>query len=572
MKINCIGRHLLRKHNLPTKTSNAIKFSDSNDVYVKNTKDISFGYSFDLKRPKGIPCAYCGKPTVVQDDIIRLTKLKGKELIDEIESITSNDSIVLTALNLAEISTIKNIILQYPNLDAKDIMPIVYVKCRDKMIQKQLAIYDELEVLTKTLNCPELDNYIEQVKKQDLIINQDISLEELTDFLKNKSHIEFRKDVISNIIKLSGKYITNETVDTWASAVKTISKLPSSKTDADTHLVKLISQSLRDTPNSYNFPHSSTDKAAKFYRNLFLRYLSSAEHITPHSMDGKCAPSNYLVAHTYCNMIRSSKPLFEYSSCNPEVYDNIINYLKYVSMSLKNAINLHEFRNKQYIQDVKKNLASQFYGHTDNDDVKKFLNELKNIYWLTDSNILTFYSDDVRNSSAKLFNDILSSTNCNKQYEMLDQLYLNSKKRVKESITTNINHMVNNLDSEKDKRLILILDHYLKAKCVDTLFDISNQDLNNMLSDSFISNYRSVLFNIIKKLLGKDCDKYSDKYLQKVARQISIKKTPDVYCLKILLTAKEKCGKYNIPMIRKILISKSIIPQYVKYQGQGHSN
>lgn len=572
MKINCIGRHLLRKHNLPTKTSNAIKFSDSNDVYVKNTKDISFGYSFDLKRPKGIPCAYCGKPTVVQDDIIRLTKLKGKELIDEIESITSNDSIVLTALNLAEISTIKNIILQYPNLDAKDIMPIVYVKCRDKMIQKQLAIYDELEVLTKTLNCPELDNYIEQVKKQDLIINQDISLEELTDFLKNKSHIEFRKDVISNIIKLSGKYITNETVDTWASAVKTISKLPSSKTDADTHLVKLISQSLRDTPNSYNFPHSSTDKAAKFYRNLFLRYLSSAEHITPHSMDGKCAPSNYLVAHTYCNMIRSSKPLFEYSSCNPEVYDNIINYLKYVSMSLKNAINLHEFRNKQYIQDVKENLASQFYGHTDNDDVKKFLNELKNIYWLTDSNILTFYSDDVRNSSAKLFNDIFSSTNCNKQYEMLDQLYLNSKKRVKESITTNINHMVNNLDSEKDKRLILMLDHYLKAKCVDTLFDISNQDLNNMLSDSFISNYRSVLFNIIKKLLGKDCDKYSDKYLQKVARQISIKKTPDVYCLKILLTAKEKCGKYNIPMIRKILISKSIIPQYVKYQGQGQSN
>ena len=572
MKINCIGRHLLRKHNLPTKTSNAIKFSDSNDVYVKNTKDISFGYSFDLKRPKGIPCAYCGKPTVVQDDIIRLTKLKGKELIDEIESITSNDSIVLTALNLAEISTIKNIILQYPNLDAKDIMPIVYVKCRDKMIQKQLAIYDELEVLTKTLNCPELDNYIEQVKKQDLIINQDISLEELTDFLKNKSHIEFRKDVISNIIKLSGKYITNETVDTWASAVKTISKLPSSKTDADTHLVKLISQSLRDTPNSYNFPHSSTDKAAKFYRNLFLRYLSSAEHITPHSMDGKCAPSNYLVAHTYCNMIRSSKPLFEYSSCNPEVYDNIINYLKYVSMSLKNAINLHEFRNKQYIQDVKENLASQFYGHTDNDDVKKFLNELKNIYWLTDSNILTFYSDDVRNSSAKLFNDILSSTNCNKQYEMLDQLYLNSKKRVKESITTNINHMVNNLDSEKDKRLILILDHYLKAKCVDTLFDISNQDLNNMLSDSFISNYRSVLFNIIKKLLGKDCDKYSDKYLQEVARQISIKKTPDVYCLKILLTAKEKCGKYNIPMIIKILKSKSIIPQYVKYQHQGHSN
>lgn len=572
MKINCIGRHLLPKHNLPTKTSNAIKFSDSNDEYVKNTKDISFGYSFDLKRPKGIPCAYCGKPTVVQDDIIRLTKLKGKELIDEIESITSNDSIVLTALNLAEISTIKNIILQYPNLDAKDIMPIVYVKCRDKMIQKQLAIYDELEVLTKTLNCPELDNYIEQVKKQDLIINQDISLEELTDFLKNKSHIEFRKDVISNIIKLSGKYITNETVDTWASAVKTISKLPSSKTDADTHLVKLISQSLRDTPNSYNFPHSSTDKAAKFYRNLFLRYLSSAEHITPHSMDGKCAPSNYLVAHTYCNMIRSSKPLFEYSSCNPEVYDNIINYLKYVSMSLKNAINLHEFRNKQYIQDVKENLASQFYGHTDNDDVKKFLNELKNIYWLTDSNILTFYSDDVRNSSAKLFNDILSSTNCNKQYEMLDQLYLNSKKRVKESITTNINHMVNNLDSEKDKRLILILDHYLKAKCVDTLFDISNQDLNNMLSDSFISNYRNVLFNIIKKLLGKDCDKYSDKYLQKVARQISIKKTPDVYCLKILLTAKEKCGKYNIPMIRKILKSKSIIPQYVKYQHQGHSN
>ena len=191
---------------------------------------------------------------------------------------------------------------------------------------------------------------------------------------------------------------------------------------------------------------------------------------------------------------------------------------------------------------------------------------------MTDSNILTFYSDDVRNSSAKLFNDILSSTNCNKQYEMLDQLYLNSKKRVKESITTNINHMVNNLDSEKDKRLILILDHYLKAECVDTLFDISNQDLNNMLSDSFISNYRSVLFNIIKKLLGKDCDKYSDKYLQKVARQISIKKTPDVYCLKILLTAKEKCGKYNIPMIRKILISKSIIPQYVKYQGQGQSN
>ena len=547
------------------------KTSSAVDTFVKNSDSISFGYNFDLKNPKGIPCAYCGKPTLVQDDILKLTRLCGDELINEIDSITSCESVKLSPLNIAEISIFKNVVLEYPDLSGKDLLPIAYVRSRDKMLKKQLAVYEEFEDITMTLQCNELDEYIEHIKRQDPIINKDITVDELAQFLTKRMQIDFRKDVISKVIKLSAKYVTNDTVDTWMSAVQTISKLPSSKTDPDTHLVKLISQSLRDIPTVSDNTYIN-NKVGRFYRNLFSKYLSSAEHIVPYSKDGECTPSNYLVAHAYCNMIRSANPLFEYSRSNPEIYDNILKYLKYVSLSLKNAVNLHEFRNKQYIQDVKKSLASQFYGHTDNDDVKKFLNELKNIYWLTDSNILTFYSDDVRNSSAKLFNDILSSTNCNKQYEMLDQLYLNSKKRVKESITTNINHMVNNLDSEKDKRLILILDHYLKAKCVDTLFDISNQDLNNMLSDSFISNYRSVLFNIIKKLLGKDCDKYSDKYLQKVARQISIKKSPDVYCLKILLTAKEKCGKYNIPMIRKILISKSIIPQYVKYQGQGQSN
>lgn len=542
------------------------------DSFVKNSSGVSFGYSFELKNPSGVPCAYCGKPTLVQSDILKLTCLNGDDLIKKIDSITSCKSIKLSPLNIAEISILKSVIHENPNLSGKDILPVAYLHSRDKMLKKQLAVYEEFEDMTKTLQCAELDEYIEHVKKQDPIINKDITVDELAQFLTRKMQIDFRKDVISKIIKLSAKYVTKDTVDTWTSAVKTISKLPSSKTDPDTHFVKLISQSLRDMSNLDDSEHNPYNKAAKFYRNLFFNYISSVEHIIPYSKDGKSQSSNYLIAHTYCNMMRSSKPLFEYSSTNPEIYENILNYLKYVSMSLKNAINLHEFRNKQYIQDVKVNLAAQFNDHTDDSEVKKFLDELKNIYWLTDSNILTFYSDDVRKNVASLFNDALDVGQYNKQQKMLDELCASSINHVKESITANINSLVNDLDPQKDKRLILILDRYLKANCVDNLFDIGKQDLNNMLSDSFISNYRGVLLNIIKKLLGKDCEKYSDKFLQELVRQISIKKTPEVYSLKILLTAGEKNGRYNVPMIRKILKSKSIIPQYVKYQRQGLLN
>ena len=542
------------------------------DSFVKNSSDVSFGYSFELKNPSGVPCAYCGKPTLVQSDILKLTCLNGDDLIKKIDSITSCKSIKLSPLNIAEISILKGVIHENPNLSGKDILPVAYLHSRDKMLKKQLAVYEEFEDMTKTLQCAELDEYIEHVKKQDPIINKDITVDELAQFLTRKMQIDFRKDVISKIIKLSAKYVTKDTVDTWTSAVKTISKLPSSKTDPDTHFVKLISQSLRDMSNLDDSAHNPYNKAARFYRNLFFNYISSVEHIIPYSKDGKSQSSNYLIAHTYCNMMRSSKPLFEYSSTNPEIYENILNYLKYVSMSLKNAINLHEFRNKQYIQDVKVNLAAQFNDHTDDSEVKKFLDELKNIYWLTESNILTFYSDDVRKNVASLFNDVLDVGQYNKQQKMLDELCASSINHVKESITANINSLVNDLDPQKDKRLILILDRYLKANCVDNLFDIGKQDLNNMLSDSFISNYRGVLLNIIKKLLGKDCEKYSDKFLQELARQISIKKTPEVYSLKILLTAREKNGRYNVPMIRKILKSKSIVPQYVKYQRQGLLN
>ena len=568
MKIGNIQFNLLYKNRLGINKSVSYRKTDSQgDTFIKVPTSLSFGYNFSLKNPKGIPCAYCGKPTVVHDDILELTNLNGKDLINEINSFTSNESIKLTTLNSNEISIIKNIIQNHPNLNGRDILPVIYVNSREKMIQKQMDVYHELETLTESLACPELDNYIEHVKMQDPIINKDISLDELTDFLKKNSQIEFRKDVISNVIKLSAKYVSNDTVDAWTQAVKTVSKLPSSKTDPDTHLVKLVSQSLRDMLNESDKSHSSSERAASFYRNLFRQYLSSAEHIMPYSKNGASAASNYLATHVYCNAQRSNISFYKYTKSNPEILENILKYLKHVSMSLISDVNLQGLSDKKYIEDVKMSLRTQLNSHNGDPIVRNFLNELDKLYWFTNDNTLTYHSNEVRKQTQDMFADILKEDSYKAQHRMLNELYDKCLSEIKSSILKNLDNKMNHMDPVNDKRLIAIIKYYIEKNCVNVLFSVSKQNLNSILSDEFISNYRKALVVIFKKLMGSKSYEYSDEFLHKLAKHVSIKKTPQVYCLKILLTSKDKKkGKYNIPMIKKMLESKSIVPEYVKYQ------
>ena len=51
----------------------------SSDTFQKSpilrSNDISFGYEFALKKPKGLSCAYCGKPVLSQDEIYEFSEL-----------------------------------------------------------------------------------------------------------------------------------------------------------------------------------------------------------------------------------------------------------------------------------------------------------------------------------------------------------------------------------------------------------------------------------------------------------------------------------------------------------------
>ncbi len=525
-------------------------FQNRNTVpYLNLPTNINFGYEFALKKPKGIPCAYCGKPMLSKDDLQQIPTLKGQDLIDKIDSFVSQNPSVLSKQSNAALMLFKATVLSNSDKNGREILPIAYTRARTRMLIKQSAVYSKVLECAEKLDCKELKDYINKIKEQDNIINPDIPFNELADFLKDKIHIEFRKEVILNVMKLAGKYSTESNIDIWTDVMKTISSLPSSKSDPDAYLVKYISKALRKDPKLENdYISIKNDEALLFYSTILFPYLSSAEHVKPFSDNGESDQSNYLATHIWCNSKRQATKFSDFVLANPDVLDNIINYLKYINLNKYSRINLNA-----YLRDIRKKLVSELSEVADIPLVADFIKRLYTFNYLSADVKYTPDDPAQKTKTANMIENCLSNSNSDNYNDALNKLYADCVTTYINNYQRRITNLINHYDSKKHKTILEFFYKMLNSPFITTLFAQEDKMLNYTISNSFLKNYRINITNSLYEILSEEPDSYSDEQIVSFARRLTFKKTPELFCIKILLNSKQSDGTYDIEKIRALI-------------------
>ena len=355
-------------------------YCQKNPYTKKQFDNLNFGYNFALKTPNGIPCAYCGRVTFAKSDAWRLMSLKGRNLVNELESFASQNKNAFNQQSLEALSLFEKIVLDNPDKSGKEILPIAYIRSRNRMLVKQSDVYSQVGNLAQALESSELMNYINSVKAQDIVLNPNISTNELYDFLQNKLHIQFRKEVLLRVMQIAAKEANNESVDTWFKIMTAINKLPSSKNDADAYLVKYISKAIRKDPKMGNKYISVKDDAAVlFYYQLLYPFVSSAEHVVPHSVKGESNFTNYLVTHTWCNNKRMATDFCCYVKKNPQILNNILTNLNFIKNTKGSSVRLSRFDTDKYLQEIKQRLHALLVNSSDVPEISGFLDKLSRL-------------------------------------------------------------------------------------------------------------------------------------------------------------------------------------------------
>lgn len=543
----------------------------SQDVFVKSTNSINFGYNFALKQPRGIPCAYCGKEMLSKDAVYEIIGLRGQKLADRLDDFAMQGLNNMTVQSRLALYYIKSVALNNSNKTGKEILPIVYTRARNRMLIKQMDVYSRVEQLARDLNSDELLDYIGRVKNQDAVLNPDISLDELSDFLVNRIHIQFRKDVIMNVTSIASKGMQNGNVDTWLNVVNEISKLPSSKTDPDALLVKYVSRALRKDPKIENELISlNDDSAALFYSNILSPYVSTAEHVQPHSHFGENGTNNYLTVHSHCNMRRSSIPFSEYVVKKPEILEHIVNYLKAIMVA--NLNNLNGFSKLGYITNISSKLKSQLHDVKDVPVVKKFFAELDNISLMKpdvklskpDANVrrellekfnakLTGLDSTVEQSLREKFANILVKYKGAELDMVLDNLLYSSFDSLKETRFTKFEKVLQHLNPDNEAPYVELVEKLRDTDPILTSKSPLESDFNSILSDSFIFNHKLLVSNMLHFADDDLLEPGEKNYISFLPKRLAIKRNFDLYCVKILLNARDTKGHYNKSKIYKLL-------------------
>ncbi len=358
--------------------------ANSGNLFASNVSAISFsgGYNFALKKISGLPCAYCGKEVVSYDTIDEVQELKGSELTDRLEVFLRQNPKDKDSIKGQAYNEFKRIVLANPKLNGADILPIVYVESRDKVIAKQLAVYSSVQRLAKKLPNDRISRYINTVKDQDVSLNKNISMDKLTEFLKQDTHIQYRRQVMRRFDEIADSYSRKKDRATVAQIRNELMKLPNSKNDKDAYLVKFISGSIRKTESVKNpYVPLESGAAALFYSVILNPYLASAEHIKPHSHNGADDSSNFLITHAHCNSKRGNEDWILYATEHPEIFDNVIdNIVAIVSdPSLCYEVDDPDFDLPEHITDIINQLRIETSRHEikrGNKKVEVFLEEL----------------------------------------------------------------------------------------------------------------------------------------------------------------------------------------------------
>ena len=519
-----------------------------NDVFVRSSsaQNISFcGYTFDLKNHRGLPCAYCGDTMLTKRDVDDLVSLKGKKLASRLGMYLGQGRGNISQKHLDAIEFVKLVAKEYPNKTAAEILPIVYVRARNKMILKQAQVYSRIEKLGQSVNSDDLIEYISQIKKQDKPIPSDISIEELSYFLIHKTYIKYRKEVIGTITKFAKEQSNSQNNEVWKRIFYESTTLPSSSNDSDALLVKLVSQALRHDPKGNNDIVSiNDDAAAVFYSNLLTEFMPTVEHIKPQSSNGADSSSNFLAVHSHCNGKRGSIPFSTYISQHPDILHNILNYMSYIKS--ENLSKVSKFSKIRYLEGINNRLKQELTTLSKNQDVKNFLNSLDEICYVTKSKIappsdsrIMLVVPSILVSKIKNFDE---GKNLNREF---DNLLLELFAKLKTGIGISYRSAISKLESENKVFASLELKRRMQKDELLNMKKINHLKLNTILSDSYIKMHADSLEKELRRLLVRDGDKSYEEFINTLVSNLYDFKSIEGYCIKVLLFSRDENGNYR---------------------------
>lgn len=574
-------------------------------INVNNISSLTFGYEFALKQVKNVPCAYCSEDVLSRDDLHEMVNLKGQELVDKMNKYYLQAPDKMGDSQKKSFEILKKAAIENPDKTARELLPILFVEARDRLIKKQSKIYDDIEEMADGLKTRSLSKYIKEVRNQDIVLRQDISLDELSDFLVNKQHVAYRKEIIQNIkdIRNSPEAVKNNHAKTWGRIIAKVDELPSSKIDEDAYLVKFISKAIKKNINDELIP-KDMESSEMFYAQILYPFLSTAEHIKPFSKKGVSDYSNYLITHSYCNAKRGNMPWVDYMFKDPRRFDNVIENLSVVSSYMEE--DPKKFKGmgvKDYLPRVSQTLRREVRGYTQNIFVSKFLDDLSGISSADIQDVkvtkkkkkrqqvpsvepfsqdkldmlkslqgnrlgveiekykILFSSNDTMVKGAaveKVAQWAKSNPNKNAE-ELIPILYENSKK----SLLKNRSGIYSRLLQEAAGEDKMLIDNIKKLKQNDPLYSedrvVSEETIKNFLSDASQAEYQQFLFDNVENLVEKT-PSYSKtskwaKIVKKLPNTLSPEHKASGYLMKLLFEAKEEDGSFNVDKFYTRLLS-----------------
>src|SRR5699024_10698001 len=144
-------------------------------------------------------------------------------LVGELEKFASSKRTQMNQQAREALELFEKTALDNPDKNGAELLPVAYTRARNRMLIKQTGVYSRAEKLAEQIGARNLLRYLKKVKTQDVIIKPDISIEELSAFLTNNTHIEFRKDILSTVLRMAGNNRKIDNVDTWSAIVREIS-------------------------------------------------------------------------------------------------------------------------------------------------------------------------------------------------------------------------------------------------------------------------------------------------------------------------------------------------------------
>jgi hypothetical protein len=258
------------------------------------SQPISFGYYFAFKELQNLPCPCCGRIMSTNKEIENFVKnvanATGQDLIAVLERY--KDRLPATERNV--VNRLVNTAEKFGDFRLDRLLNQILREPKKDLELKQKEILKEIENLSKGLTG-------ETYK----VIRKDISsIDSIIKDGKNGDPFK-RKKLIQGLEKVRDNEANPDNRKILESIVKKAEDMPTSGSDANAFIVKY-----------------SRRKPSEIAHRLIEPSQSTAEHIHPHSKEGKDNASNYLAECKKCNNDRGNMSYVDWLKIYPEMISN----------------------------------------------------------------------------------------------------------------------------------------------------------------------------------------------------------------------------------------------------------